>query len=127
MIKVKQVILTPTQIEALYATPLIVLPAPPTGYVNNILSVTERLDFKTTPYTGVIKTMYQSINSDGNIIFESEVIANHTSILLPTVKKITNQTILATTDPIYLTTDATATDGDSQFTITIVYDQVAIS
>lgn len=127
MIKTKQITLIPSQIYGVYATPLIALPAPPTGYVNNILGVTEYLNYNTTQYSGVQQTVYKTLNLPNNTIYLGNILNGAGSVISPVNRQYPDKMILSTTEALYFTTDNEATNGDSQFTITIVYDQVAIS
>src|SRR3990172_5130912 len=52
MIQVKKITLTPAQIIASFATPVIILPAPPTNFVNNVLGLSVDMTFNTLAYTG---------------------------------------------------------------------------
>lgn len=125
MVKTIQGILSPAQVYGLHATPKVVLPAPPLGFVNNILGVSDNMVFVSASYTGATKLVYGS--SDGSSVFQDENILEATgNYNLPALKTNATQVIFSTSEDFYVTTDSVAAAGDSTINFYIIYEQVQI-
>lgn len=125
MIQVKQVTLSPTIILALYATPVVALAAPPSGFVNNILGISHDMTYVSAAYATATKFKYGV--SDGTDVYEElNCLPATANVNLPTVKKLSTQSVFSTTKDFYVTTDAAAITGDSTINAYIIYEQIQI-
>lgn len=125
MIKTIQAVYAPATVYALNATPKIVLPAPPTGFVNNILGISHDMTFVSAAYVTATKLVYGT--SDSTSVFQdSNVLPATVSVNLPAVKTVAAQIIFSTTKDFYVTADHVGTTGDSTINAYIVYEQVQI-
>jgi hypothetical protein len=126
MVQVKQCILDPTQIPALFGTPIVGLPAPPVGFINNILGVTHNMKFATAPYSGGSVIIYGA-NNGTSVFTDSGVLAASSDYNLPSYKTTSgHQTVFSTTEDFMITTDSAATGGDSKISAYIIFEQVQI-
>src|ERR1019366_7077669 len=111
MVKVIQAVFAPAGVIALYGTPAVALPAPPAGYVNNILGISHAMTYNSTAYTTATKLLY---SSGGAKVMEDDAIlaavANYNS---PALKSAAPQTVFSTTQALNVTTDALAAAGNS--------------
>jgi hypothetical protein len=122
--RVSQVVLTPTGIFGLYGTPVAVLPAPPLGFVNNILSISHQMTYVSAAYTTATKLLYSS--GGAKVLEDDAVLAATGNYNSPALKSAATQTVFSTTQALNLTTDALAATGNSTINVYIVYEQVQI-
>lgn len=125
MTRTEQIILAPATVYALSATRQIALPAPPAGYINNILSVSHGMEFVSAAYTGATKLIYES-KSGVNIFEDSAMLPAVADAQAGTLKSQATQGIFGTTEALYVTADAVAAAGDSTINGYITYEQVQI-
>ena len=126
MIQTKVIQLTPADVYGLNATPKLVLPAPPFGYVNNILGISHDMTFNSAAYTVATELIYGKMSS-GQAFIDSSVLGSTTNRNLPAAKSTTNQTTFSTTKDFFLTTDAVAAIGDSNINAYIIYEQIQLT
>lgn len=127
MVQTKLIQLTPADIYGLYDTPKLILPAPPIGYVNNILGISHDMEFNSSAYHGGSYFIYGK-NTEANNVFNGYFILNSThNINLPALKLDASQSIFSTTKDLFLTTDAVAADGDSNINAYIIYEQIQLT
>lgn len=120
-----QAIYTPTILIGAFATPVKVLPAPPAGFVNNILGISHDMTYNSAAYAVASKIIYGK--SDGVWVFEDDNVLGATADYnLPGLKKAATQVPFSTTKDFYMTTDAAATTGNSTITANIIYEQVQL-
>jgi hypothetical protein len=123
MVQAIQAILAPTNIISSYATPITVLPAPPAGFINNILGISHQTTGGTA-YTTASKLLY---SSNGTKFMEDDSILASTGVYnLPAIKSSATQTIFSTTQAVTVTTDAQAATGTSTINVYIIYEQIQI-
>ena len=128
MIKVKKITYTPANIVAMFATPQIVLPAPPSGYVNNIMAISHELVFGTAAYTGGSFLFYDLLRPGLTIISDGTMLPAGGNMSLPANKaSASTQLIASTTKNLYVTTDLLCATGDSPIDAYIVYEVVKIT
>ena len=125
MTRTAQIILSPATIYALSVTRQIALPAPPTGFINNILAVSHGMTFATGAYTGATKLIYES-KSGVNIFEDSVMLPAVADAQAATLKSQATQGIFGTTEALYVTADGVGADGDSTINGFITYEQVQI-
>ena len=123
MIQSIQAVLIPANIIASYATPIISLPAPPAGFINNILGISHQ-STGGTAYTTATKLIYQS----GGLKFmeDDAILAATGSYNSPALKSAATQTIFSTTQAVTVTTDAQAATGTSTINAYLIYEQIQI-
>lgn len=124
MVRTIQAILTPTGIIGSFASPATVLPAPPIGFVNNILGISHQMTYNSAAYTTATKLLYQS----GGLKFmeDDSVLASTVNYNSPAIKSNSAQTIFSTTQAVTVTTDALAATGNSTINMYLIYEQVQI-
>ncbi len=124
-VKMIKAIYTPTVLAGAYAAPVKVLPAPPAGFVNNILGVSHDMTYNSAAYTTASKIIYGA--SDGINVFEDDNVLGATGDYnLPGIKKVATQLPFSTTKDFYMTTDAAAATGNSTIEAYIIYEQVQL-
>ena len=126
MVQTTLIQLTPTIIYGLNATPKLVLPAPPIGYVNNVLGISHDMTFNSAAYTTASSLIYGKANS-GEAFIDSSVLGAISNHNLPASKGNSVQTIFSTTKDFFLTTDAVAATGDSNIDVHIIYEQIQLT
>jgi hypothetical protein len=124
-VQTHQTTLTPTQVYGLYVTPIVVLPAPPAGYVNNILRASVDLRFVSTGYLTASSVYFGDIDCNSLAVTRNGTLSN--VLTAATNASLGVATPISTIRPFYITTNATATTGDSPITVTIAYEQTLIS
>lgn len=125
MVQVIQSIYVPTGVISMFAAPVIVLPAPPAGFINNILGISHDMTFVSAAYTTATKFKYGV--SDGSDVYEeSNCLPSVLNVNLPALKKNSSQSVFSTTKALYVTTDLLAAAGDSTINAYIIYEQVQI-
>jgi len=123
MIQSIQAVLIPANIIGSYAAPITVLPAPPAGFINNILGISHQTAGGTA-YTTASKLLY---SSGGTKFMEDDaVLAATGSYNSPALKSAATQTIFSTTQAVTVTTDALAATGTSTINAYIIYEQIQI-
>jgi|ERR1035437_349686 hypothetical protein len=121
--------LSPTQIYGAYAAPIIVLPAPPVGYVNNILIIKCKMTWVANNYVTATTLLFGDIGCATN----AYTLAFYDPNILPSTVNFNKQILrssaspFVTADALYVTTNATATTGDSPITVIIAYEQTILS
>lgn len=128
MIKVKKITMTPADIFACFAVPQEVLPAPASGYVNNILAISHDMVFVTLAYTGATRLSYQNYNGASVVFYDDTILASGASRNFPADKgNNQNQLSFTTKNALLLTTNGPAATGDSNIDVYIVYEVVRIT
>jgi hypothetical protein len=125
--------LTSTQFEALYATPLLLVPAPNAGTVNVISKMLVTLNFGTTQYTagGALGAQYgNSTHGAGEAASATLAAATINAAVASTIYEIAGVSSIlvsgAEGDGIYLSnTGAAFATGDSTFQVTTYFHNVA--
>lgn len=127
-IQVKKITYTPADIIAMGTVPQIVLPAPPAGYVNNILGISHEMTFNTASYTIVNILLYSTQTTTANYVFIDDVFLTATSdISLPIQKSIGGQAIFSTIKDFIIYTNGIAATGDSDIIAYIIYEEKLIN
>lgn len=127
MIQVKKITYTPANIYAMFATPQMVLPAPPAGFVNNILSVTHDMTFNTLAYTGAVNFRYGlTLNNTVYIFIDNQSLAAIYDINYTLLKQSALAVMFSTTKAFYITTNAAAATGNSNIDAYIIYETKAL-
>ena len=126
MVQTKLIQLTPADIYGLYDTPKLVLPAPPIGYVNNILGISHDMVFNSVAYTGATNMRYGVYIGDA-VFIEFNILSATSNYSSPISKNDGAQTVFSTTKDLFLTTDAVAADGDSNINAYIIYEQIQLT
>ena len=125
MTKTVEVILSPAIINALSVTRVVGLAAPPAGFINNILSISDRVDFGSAAYTGATTLIFET--ADGTNIFTDAAslpaVADKES---PGLKAQATQGVMGTTEAFYITADGVGASGDSTIYSRITYEQIQI-
>ena len=122
-IRIKQVTYTPANIFAMFATPQIVLDAPATGYVNNILAITHKMEYDSVAYTDTDTFVYGNTKGDTVYMFyDSETLPATSDTNVSCERWSDKSTIFTTTEDFYVSTQAAAADGDSDVIAYIVYE-----
>lgn len=128
MIQIKKITFTPADLAAMFVTPQMVIPAPPAGYVNNILAITHELVFNTLAYTGGSDIIYGKSAGNPYSIFHDQVsLPAAGDSQTPVTKAQTPQTIFSTTKDFKVTTDALPATGNSSIDAIIVWEQKIVS
>ncbi len=125
MIQTLQIILDPATVYTLNATPKIALPAPPAGFVNNILGISHDMAFVSAAYVTATKLIY-GVSDSSSVFQDSNVMPAVANVNLPAIKTIATQTVFSTTKDLYVTTDHIAATGDSTINGYIVFEQIQI-
>lgn len=128
MIKVKKKTLTPAQVIACFTVPIIVLDAPASNYVNNILGISHELTFNTAAYTGATHLYYDLIRPGVTIIAADSILTAGGDVCYPASKALsTSQLPTSTTNDLFVTTNAQAATGDSDVILYIIYETIKIT
>ena len=126
-IKIKKITYTPANIYAMFATPQIVLPAPPIGYVNNILGITHKMVFNTAAYTIATAFLYgYEAGPNAMVYLDGYSLPSVTNVNQPLSKYTDTTLFISTTEDFYIMTDGAAATGDSNIIAYIVYEQKII-
>lgn len=125
MAKTAQVILVPATIFTLSATRVVALPAPPVGFINHILGVSNDTDYGTAPYTGATTLIYESAEGT-NIFTDAATLPATADKQVPALKSQATQGLFSTTKALYVTADGVGANGDSTVNSFITYEQVQI-
>lgn len=124
MIRVKQITYLPADIFAMFAVPQMILPAPPSGKINNIVSVTHDMVFSTLAYTVATFIGYGKNPANNRYIFYDSIslpaVANSN---FPLNKLVADFVTFSTIKDLFVTTDAAALTGDSKIKAFIIYEQ----
>lgn len=130
MIQVHQTSITSAQVLLLNTTPIIVLPTPPVGYINNILGVSINLVYNSVAYaTHTTLDVYDTFASTALAFFsDALVLARTANSNAPFLKQYDpSQGILSTTGSISIYVAAgNPTAGNSPIVISVIYEQVII-
>lgn len=127
-IKVKKTTLSVSDILGLYGGDEIILPAPPSGSVNNILGVSWAMTFVTTPWeTGVTWRCY-SDNISASYIYTSNTNYQSSANMSGTFAKATAGVLpFVTTQNFYITVNnGSLSAGDSPIDIFVIYETVVL-
>lgn len=125
MAKTVQVILAPATIFALSVTRVVALPAPPAGFINHILGVSNDMDYGTAPYIGATNLIYES--EEGTDIFtDATTLPATADKQVPALKAQATQGLFSTTKALYIKANAVGSVGDSTVNSYITYEQVQI-
>ena len=123
MIQVKKIIYTPANIYAMFATPQIVLAAPPAGYANNILGISHHLIFNTLAYTvATVFTYAKTTNPTYYYATEVVTLPSVNSINTTLLRNLASATPFTTVEDFKVTTNAAAATGDSNINAYIIYE-----
>ncbi len=127
-IKVKKLTYTPANIYSMFATPILALPAPPSGSVNNVLAISHDMVFNSAAYTGASHIIYGfTLDSFFEVYFDGDLLAALTNGNIPLRKWFAQNTIFSTTKDLYVTTEATAATGDSNIDAYVVYEEIVLN
>lgn len=116
---------TPTQVYGSYVTPILVLPAPTAGYVNNLLRFCVTITYNSTAYSTGVNVYLGSTDCNTNSFTRNGSLTN--GLAQTTNVNFGNIMNGITTQAVYFTTNATATLGDSNVTILIAYETKPLS
>lgn len=125
MIKIKKITFQPADIYDLFANPVIGLKAPSTGNVNNILGVTNDLDFATIAYN-TSSFIYGKSGATSSVFTGLNVLNSAVDINIPASKTVTQQLPFSTTKDFMITTNIAVTTGDSPVDTYIIYEETPI-
>lgn len=123
-IRTKKVTLTPANIYALFAAPQIVLPAPSSGYVNNIVGLSLSMEYNSAAYTTA--SAFQFGKTAGGVVVVAEdtyCLPATADVNVPVFKGNTSQLPFTTEADFYITTNAAAADGDSDVNVYVIYEE----
>jgi len=126
-IQVKKTVLTPVVVYAMDVTFQTILPAPPAGYVNNILGISGYNDFQSAAYVGATTFYVLPASSNAQVFaIESTLLGSNTTLNSIFDKFSSPQMILSTEGALMLRTDAAGSIGDSDIWIYVIYEQKLI-
>ena len=121
MIIVTQVPLTFAQIRTAFSVPVLILAAPPSGYVRNIFGITEYMDNVGVNYVNPTTELYVQIEIATKILFQCAQLVTQGATQEEPVQKVSPaHPIYSQTLPLYFQTDADDAVGQHGMIITIV-------
>ena len=127
-VQVKKTTLSSAQILALHATPINILPAPASGYVNCILGIGQDMTYNSIVYGGGGVLYYGLTNNNTNWAFydSSGVLLSTYNINMPAARVDSSSVPLSpfpTTKDFFVGSGATTpTNGNSSIDIYVVYE-----
>lgn len=127
-IQVKKVTLSPADIIAAFATPQLMLAAPASGYVNNILSITHDMSYNSAPYT-TATTLYYVCDPQRTVqlYFDHICLPSTQDVFWAINKGVSDMGPPATPYGLYMQPDALPAGGDSDIDVYITYETIATS
>lgn len=128
MITVFKKTFTPTEIKNGQSTPILIIPAPASGYVRNIFGGTERFVPGSVAYDGVTESALIYNIADYmpwalGFIFDNQSVAYSRCFQLTSG----GGPLFSTEDPIYWMTNGDSTVGDGEYTVFLVYEDKLIT
>jgi len=122
-IQVKKITVSSAELLAILTTPKLMLAAPASGYVNNIIAMTHFLDYNSATYVSANPLKYYTTTNTNGIIASDTNIFKSTSDAENIVyNAFANTGIMSTERALYLSCANNPTVGDSPLYVYIIYE-----